>query len=417
MGHNQPTFDQVVQDNLASGLQFAQLESLKRATYDPRLSQRHRIVLVAIIEATNGRTGMAFPGYTWLTKQTGYTEDGVSKTISELIEFGYLLRQKRAASRGGRALMHYAITGSTKEELQDAITIHIMKIRREAAAAHLQHEGWRPDWAADPTPIGRVRNEADPTPVGRVMTLPLEVGSEPNPTPVGRVNEADPTPVVPTVKKEKNIYGKLPLVDEPVEPTTKCGVFVASETAVRAVSSTTSGKTKEGNKLDPEWALPDDWRQWSKGKLRFDDRAVDKLAEDFRDFWISSDRSKPVKREWSAIWQDWSFFETFWQAFPRERRQDKATVRETFFEIINGKHKKLSRAKPEDLIEAAKRYDRGLKDRKFAKMPSTWLNKGCWEDDGNQPQADANSAENDPYEMPEYDPAWDNNPLGEDCPS
>src|SRR5262249_4117987 len=160
------------------------------------------------------------------------------------------------------------------------------------------------------------------------------------------------------------------------------------------------GNSGACNKLDPEWRLPDDWRHWSKGKLRFDDRAVDKVAEDFRSFWTSSARCKPGKREWFEIWQEWSFFEAFWQAFPPERREKKADVRQTFFAIINGKHKGLGRAKPDDLIEAAKRYDQrlnGRNERKFAKMPSTWLSNGCWEDYGNQPQERATTAGTDPH--------------------
>jgi hypothetical protein len=227
-------------------------------------------------------------------------------------------------------------------------------------------------------------------------TLGLDPGSGSHPV-VGP-REAGSHPVVEQYKKEKNIYGKLPLADEPIEPAT-------------------DGREKEDNKLDPEWTLDDDWRQWSKGKCGFTDPAVDKLAEDFRNFWTSSDRGKPGKREWFAIWQDWSFFEAFWWAYPAERRQNKADVRQTFFAIIAGKHKSLSRATPEVLIENARRYNRRLKDRKFAKMPSTWLNNGCWEDEGNQPQENAGTKPNDPYEMPEYNPAWDNNPLGEDCPS
>jgi hypothetical protein len=71
-------------------------------------------------------------------------------------------------------------------------------------------------------------------------------------------------------------------------------------------------------------------------------------------------------------------------------------------------------------VEAAKQYAATKPDPKYTPMPAKWVNEGRWEDDGNQPLANANSAgpnPNDPYEMPEYDPAWDNNPLGEDCPS
>jgi hypothetical protein len=195
--HNRPTtFDDVVQENLASGLHLAQRDILVRAIHDPRLQHRHRIVLAALIQAANDGTGMAYAGYARLAKNTGYTTIGISKTVSELVELGYLLRFKRAASPGSRALMHYSITRSPREELQEIITAHIMQIRRDASGEQLQHQGWRPDWA-DSTPVG-ISNGTDPTPVGRVngsdstsigkvshpdLTLPLGVKSGPDSTP------------------------------------------------------------------------------------------------------------------------------------------------------------------------------------------------------------------------------------------
>jgi hypothetical protein len=228
-------------------------------------------------------------------------------------------------------------------------------------------------------------------------------------------------PTAPTLSTNSKEEGSGPQsgpiqLKPTAEPTTQCGVSVASDnnSAARAVSSTTPW---QANRLTHEWALPDEWRQWSKDELGFHDAHVDKLAEVFRAFWTASDRRKPEKREWFAIWQDWACFEAFWRVFPSERRQKKAEARQTFFAIINGEHKSLGKAKPDTLIEAAKRYNCGLKERKFAQMPTTWLNSGCWEDDGNQPQENAGTKPNDPYEMPEYNPVWDNNPLGEDCSS
>jgi hypothetical protein len=382
--HNRPTtFDDVVQENLASGLHLAQRDILVRAIHDRRLQHRHRIVLAALIQAANDGTGMAYPGYARLAKNTGYTPVGVSKTVSELVELGYLLRIKRSAYPGSRALMHYCVTRPTREELEDIITAH-MQVRRDASGEQLRHSGWRPDWA-DSTPAGKVSHPD--------LTLPLGVKSGPDSTPVGRVGGADSTPVVPTGKKERKERNE------------------ADHDGQHQGKGSVAGATKLGNKLASDWALPDDWRQWSKGKFQFSDADVDKLKQDFTDYWTSSGRSQPPKREWFHIWQEWTFFEAFWKAFPPGRKQGKPKARETFLSIINGAHKTQGRATPERLVEAAKGYAAKNPDPKYTPMPAKWLNEGRWEDEGNQPQDTASQAGIDPddprFDMPQYDPQWD----------
>jgi hypothetical protein len=180
--------------------------------------------------------------------------------------------------------------------------------------------------------------------------------------------------------KESNGPGQLPLSDDV------------------AVSSPHASRSNAGNKLDPEWVLQDDWRQWFKGKFQFSDADVDKLAGDFRDYWTSSGRTKPPKREWFPIWQEWSFFEAFWTAFPPGRKQGKPTARQTFLSIINGSHKVQGRAPPERLVEAAKRYAATKPDPKYTPKPTTWLNDGRWEDEDSA-QRQSQKTANEPIEL------------------
>jgi len=74
-------------------------------------------------------------------------------------------------------------------------------------------------------------------------------------------------------------------------------------------------------------------------------------------------------------------FEEFWRQYPRGRKTAKADARRKFRAIVAGKHKDLQ-ATPEQLIAGAMRYAQAMGDgHQYVKMPSTWLNGGCWEDE------------------------------------
>ena len=128
---------------------LTQRDVLINCIRDPRLKPRHRLILAAIIEHTNARTGVAFPGRRALAQESTwydghdlverhYTEPGVGKTVSELIDFGYLAWTKRAPDTGRKALAHYAIVKPSVEELQAQITAYILKIRQDDAQAGFQ---------------------------------------------------------------------------------------------------------------------------------------------------------------------------------------------------------------------------------------------------------------------------------------
>jgi hypothetical protein len=140
---------------------------------------------------------------------------------------------------------------------------------------------------------------------------------------------------------------------------------------------------------------------WSKDRFQFSYDDVAKLAQDFTDYWTASDRSKPPKREWFHIWQEWSSFEAFWKAFPAGRKQGKPTARQTFLSIINGSHKAQGRATPERLVEAAKRYAASKPDPQYTPMPTKWLNNGRWEDEQSDGQPNGQKVAPKPTVKPE----------------
>lgn len=74
-------------------------------------------------------------------------------------------------------------------------------------------------------------------------------------------------------------------------------------------------------------------------------------------------------------------FNEFWRHYPRGRKTAKADARRKFIAIVTGKHRDLA-ATPEQLIAGAMRYAAAMGDHHpYVKMPSTWLNGGCWEDE------------------------------------
>lgn len=68
-------------------------------------------------------------------------------------------------------------------------------------------------------------------------------------------------------------------------------------------------------------------------------------------------------------------FVRFWNAFPRGRKSGKQKALEAW-------HRAVKRADASTIIDAAERYAKSpAGTSEFVKMPATWLNGGCWEDD------------------------------------
>lgn len=73
--------------------------------------------------------------------------------------------------------------------------------------------------------------------------------------------------------------------------------------------------------------------------------------------------------------EDEDDFEVFWKAFPKGRKTSKGGAREAF-------RKATAKAEVATIIAAATAYANSEVGRgKYVKMPSTWLNQECWNDD------------------------------------
>ena len=135
IGHNLPPLEQSAEHALRGGLYIAQRDALVRCIRDPQLEARHRVVLAELVMMTNTKIGMAYPGRRSLSERTGYSEGTIGTTIRELRAWGYVVSERRQPATGGRYLEHYVVTRPTLEDLQTAITAHVIAHRRKAEAA------------------------------------------------------------------------------------------------------------------------------------------------------------------------------------------------------------------------------------------------------------------------------------------
>jgi len=62
-------------------------------------------------------------------------------------------------------------------------------------------------------------------------------------------------------------------------------------------------KTHRGSRLPTDWTLPNDWKIWAEGERP--DLSIAKVAESFKDFWISKAGAGGIKLDWQATWRNW----------------------------------------------------------------------------------------------------------------
>lgn len=279
IGHNGFSFDDVVQENLERGLLLAQRDCAARALQDGRLSQRHRVVLAQIILMTNQTSGTTFPGRRHLSACTGYSEAGVAKTISELVDMGYIVSTRKAPEPGRRPLAHYAIVKPTIEELQNVIAQHIEALRRP-----------------DVTYGGNVTNGGDVTSKGNVTWLEFTSGRNVTSKPVAPGNVT------------------------PVEPTVTSSILTSTETPVVGDAPKQSSHAKritKGTRISDAFKLPLSWGEWALKEFDVSAEKIRREGENFHRHFKAAAGSKGLKLDWYATWQNWCASDI--KAWPRRR--------------------------------------------------------------------------------------------------
>src|SRR5262249_31728278 len=125
-------FNDLVAANLKNGLYVSQLKCIFRAAEDPRVTEGHFRTLVRVMKHTNYVNGMAYPGRARIAAEMThydknrvprpYREQTIANYLSDLIGWGYLLQDKRAADGEGRAIAHYTTAVPDTTDLEAAIT-------------------------------------------------------------------------------------------------------------------------------------------------------------------------------------------------------------------------------------------------------------------------------------------------------
>ena len=62
-------------------------------------------------------------------------------------------------------------------------------------------------------------------------------------------------------------------------------------------------KTQRGSRLPTNWSLPEDWKAWAENERP--DLLINKVADSFKDFWISKPGAGGNKLNWEATWRNW----------------------------------------------------------------------------------------------------------------
>lgn len=197
IGHNQPSFDQIVEENLQRGLLLAIKNVILTAIDDPRLDRRHLRVLALVIKHLNNESGSAYPGRKRLADETAtydraaYSQGTVAVTIADLVAWGYLISTRKSPAGGGRALAHYTIMKPSVEDLQAQIT------------------AWVRSHAPDPGSVAKQRPWADVKDGVNVKNDDVKDGLNVNPElNVNPVVAADVNPVLSTVTSKDSTRKK-----------------------------------------------------------------------------------------------------------------------------------------------------------------------------------------------------------------
>ena len=297
VGHNRPTFDNIVEENLRRGIYLSQLNCITRAVRDPRITSRHLQVLAQIIERTNTKTGFAYPGRARLAADIVYYANGEAKsysqasiatTISDLIEYGYIIADKRGVEGKGRALSHYATTAPSVEELQAEITAWCQKIRSQPQRKFPAQQSADVDNSinvksgTEGDTIVSVTNSDGETRVN--VDNGITVSSE---TDGDAGIEADGDNGIATVTG--------------IDSTGRALLSLLGE-ADSEIQNHQRSRGLGRKRLTPTWAPSAAELSWVRERYDASDAQIAVQAERFRDHYIANGN---LKADWSAAWRSW----------------------------------------------------------------------------------------------------------------
>lgn len=323
IGHNKPSFDEIVEENIRRGLLLTIKDAYQALSRDPRAEKRHFRVLAEIIECMNisdfgAARGLAWPGRRKLAEMTademrpdGYSEATIAKTIQELMTWGFIVQDRRPPISGGRPLSHYSIGKPSVEDLQSEISAWVREQRKP--------ENKRPFPANNGE---RVLSGERPLSVKIVDgNQSLKINGE-RPLSVNK-NEERALSVKGQQPENKGVFtnGERPLSvnnGECVLPTVRItknnnSTAQVADAEAEAVARATE---KRGSRLPDNWRLPDEWRDWALANFRITVNEVAAESRTFANYWQAAPGPKARKLDWFKTWQNWCS-----RAFSRRVRQ------------------------------------------------------------------------------------------------
>ena len=112
------------------GFRFVRALAVEKAVLETRLKPSDSKVLAAISYFMNGQTKRAWPSYERIAEITGYSEDGIDRSIRNLKRAGYLFTERKAPITGGRALVHYGLSAVRLTDLNEMVTAAVIELRQ-----------------------------------------------------------------------------------------------------------------------------------------------------------------------------------------------------------------------------------------------------------------------------------------------
>ncbi len=110
-----------------------------------------------------------------------------------------------------------------------------------------------------------------------------------------------------------------------------------------ASKTASKSKAKKGNRLDDEWELPEDWRQWAL--VNCPAASPDMVAREamiFANYWQALSGAKACKLDWFKTWKNWAL-KAFGTGPMRKTSvpatnwyEDEARKRREFYELATG---------------------------------------------------------------------------------
>lgn len=88
------------------------------------------------------------------------------------------------------------------------------------------------------------------------------------------------------------------------KPDTRDQSSDSSEPPKKTHPQQSAGAPRAGSRLPADWRPDEELRQYAKAQ-GFDERTIDRIAEDFRDYWVAQAGARGVKADWPATWRTW----------------------------------------------------------------------------------------------------------------